>query len=58
MSAIHLNPLLSDRRRLRLSLLVVATALVSLRALDVVQGKAALPRAIVMQHKTHRPVQL
>ena len=31
--------------------------LVSLRVLDVAQGKAVLPRAIVMQHKTHRPVQ-
>ena len=27
--------------------------LVSLRVLDVAQGKAVLPRAIVMQHKTH-----
>jgi hypothetical protein len=31
--------------------------LVSLRVLDVAQGKAVLPRAMVMQHKTHRPVQ-
>jgi hypothetical protein len=31
--------------------------LVSLRVLDVVQGKVILPRAMVMQHKTHRPVQ-
>lgn len=31
--------------------------LVSLRVLDVAQGKAELPRAMVMQHKTHRPVQ-
>lgn len=31
--------------------------LVSLRVLDVTQGKAVLPRAMVMQHKTHRPVQ-
>jgi hypothetical protein len=32
--------------------------LLSLRVLDVAQGKAILPRAMVMQHKTHRPVQL
>lgn len=31
--------------------------LVSLRVLDIAQGKAVLPRAMVMQHKTHRPVQ-
>lgn len=31
--------------------------LVSLRVLDVAQCKAVLPRAMVMQHKTHRPVQ-
>ena len=31
--------------------------LVSLRVLDVAQGKAVLPRAMIMQHKTHRPVQ-
>ncbi|MFS0755121.1 tyrosine-type recombinase/integrase [Noviherbaspirillum sp. 1P10PC] len=31
--------------------------LVSLRVLDVAQGNAVLPRAMVMQHKTHRPVQ-
>ena len=31
--------------------------LVSLRVLDVAQSKAVLPRAMVMQHKTHRPVQ-
>jgi len=31
--------------------------LVSLRVMDVAQGKAVLPRAMVMQHKTHRPVQ-
>jgi hypothetical protein len=31
--------------------------LVSLRVLDIVQGNAVLPRAMVMQHKTHRPVQ-
>lgn len=31
--------------------------LVSSRVLDVAQGKAVLPRAMVMQHKTHRPVQ-
>ena len=30
--------------------------LVSLRVLDVAQGKAVLQRAMVMQHKTHRPV--
>jgi len=28
-----------------------------LRVLDVAQGKAFLPRAMVIQHKTHRPVQ-
>jgi integrase len=31
--------------------------LVSLRVLDVAQGNAVLPRAMVMQQKTHRPVQ-
>jgi integrase len=31
--------------------------LVSLRVLDVAQGKAVLPRAMVMQHKPNRPVQ-
>ena len=31
--------------------------LVSLRVLDIAQGKAVLPRAMVMQHKSHRPVQ-
>jgi integrase len=31
--------------------------LVNLRVLDVAQGKVILPRAMVMQHKTHRPVQ-
>jgi integrase len=31
--------------------------LVSLRVLDVAQGKAVLTRAMVMQRKTHRPVQ-
>ena len=31
--------------------------LVSLRVLDIAQGKVVLPRAMVMQHKTHRPVQ-
>lgn len=31
--------------------------LVSLRVLDVAQGKAVLPHAMVMLHKTHRPVQ-
>jgi integrase len=31
--------------------------LVSLRVLDIAQGKTVLPRAMVMQHKTHRPVQ-
>lgn len=31
--------------------------LVSLRVLDIVQGNAVLPRTMVMQHKTHRPVQ-
>lgn len=31
--------------------------LVSLRVLDIAQGKAVLPRAMVMQHKTHTPVQ-
>jgi integrase len=31
--------------------------LVSLRVLDVAQGKAVLPRAVVMQHKTYRSVQ-
>jgi integrase len=31
--------------------------LVSLRVMGVAQGKAVLPRAMVMQHKTHRPVQ-
>jgi hypothetical protein len=30
--------------------------LASLHVLDVVQGKAVLPRAMVMQHKTHQPV--
>lgn len=31
--------------------------LVSLHAFDVAQGRAVLPRAMVMQHKTHRLVQ-
>ena len=31
--------------------------LVSLRVSDVAQGEAILQRAMVMQHKTHRPVQ-
>jgi integrase len=31
--------------------------LVSLRVLDVAQRRAVLPRAMVMQHETHRPVQ-
>lgn len=31
--------------------------LVSLRVCDVAQGKTILPRAVVMQRKTHRPVQ-
>jgi hypothetical protein len=31
--------------------------LVSLRVSDVAQGKTILPRAVVMQRKTHRPVQ-
>ena len=31
--------------------------LVSLRVCDIAQGKAILPRAMVMQRKTHRPVQ-
>lgn len=31
--------------------------LVSLRVCDIAQGKSILPRAIVMQQKTHRPVQ-
>ena len=30
---------------------------VSLRVCDIAQGKAILPRAMVMQRKTHRPVQ-
>lgn len=31
--------------------------LVSLRVCDISQGKSIYPRAIVMQRKTHRPVQ-
>jgi integrase len=31
--------------------------LVSLRVCDITQGKSILPRAMVMQRKTHRPVQ-
>jgi integrase len=31
--------------------------LVSLRVCDIAQGKTILPRAVVMQRKTHRPVQ-
>ena len=31
--------------------------LVNLRVCDVAQGKTILPRAVVMQRKTHRPVQ-
>lgn len=31
--------------------------LVSLRVCDIAQGKTILPRAMVMQRKTHRPVQ-
>jgi integrase len=31
--------------------------LISLRVCDVAQGKSILPRAMVMQRKTHRPVQ-
>jgi len=31
--------------------------LVSLRVCDIGQGKSIFPRAVVMQHKTHRPVQ-
>lgn len=31
--------------------------LVSLQLLDIAQGKTVLPRAMVMQRKTHRPVQ-
>lgn len=31
--------------------------LVSLRVCDIAQGKAILPRAMVVQRKTHRPVQ-
>jgi hypothetical protein len=31
--------------------------LVSLRVCDIAQGKIILPRAMVMQRKTHRPVQ-
>ncbi|MES2535630.1 MAG: tyrosine-type recombinase/integrase [Pseudomonadota bacterium] len=31
--------------------------LVGLRVCDIAQGRSILPRAMVMQHKTHRPVQ-
>ena len=31
--------------------------LVSLRVCDIAQGKSIFPRAVVMQRKTHRPVQ-
>lgn len=31
--------------------------LVSLRVCDIAQGKSIFPRAVVMQHKTHRPLQ-
>jgi integrase len=31
--------------------------LVSLRVCDIAQGKSIFPRAVVMQHKTRRPVQ-
>lgn len=31
--------------------------LVSLRVCDIVQGKSVFPRSVVMQHKTHCPVQ-
>jgi integrase len=31
--------------------------LVSLRVCDIAQGKSIFPRAVVMQHKTYRPVQ-
>src|SRR6476620_5031900 len=31
--------------------------LVGLRVCDIAQGRSIFPRAMVMQHKTHRPVQ-
>jgi hypothetical protein len=31
--------------------------LVSLRVYDIAQGKTILPRAMIMQRRTHRPVQ-
>jgi hypothetical protein len=35
----------------------VPVDLVSLRVCDIAQGKTILPRAVVMQRKTHRPLQ-
>lgn len=52
----------SDRQRMRVlrivrELKLRGCDLVSLRVFDVAQGKVALLRPMVMQHKTHRPVQ-
>jgi integrase len=61
--AIRIRLQLAEKAR-DLALFILATDsklqgcdLVSLRVLDVAQGNAVLPRAMVMQHKTHRPVQ-